>query len=81
MLRCKTYYAAMQTNELSWYLACLFLGNATYQNKGDKMSKITSPPLPPPATLFSRLLSAIDRLLMANAHIAVRNGDLPYFGL
>jgi hypothetical protein len=34
-----------------------------------------------PATLFGRLLAAIDRVLMANANIAVRNGDLPYFGL
>ncbi len=33
------------------------------------------------ATLFSRLLSAIDRILMMNAEIAHRNGDLPYFGL
>jgi hypothetical protein len=35
----------------------------------------------PSPTLFARLLSVIDRVLMANAHIAVRNGDLPYFGL
>jgi hypothetical protein len=32
-------------------------------------------------TLFSRLMATIDRLLMASAEIAIRNGDLPYFGL
>ena len=31
--------------------------------------------------LFSRLLAIVDRVLMANAEIARRNGDLPYFGL
>jgi len=30
---------------------------------------------------FSRLVAAIDRLLMTSARIAVRNCDLPYFGL
>ena len=30
---------------------------------------------------FSRLIAAIDRLLMTSAGVAVRNGDLPYFGL
>jgi hypothetical protein len=81
MLRCKNYYAAMQTNELPWYLVCLCLDNAAFQNKGDKMSKTASLDFAPSTTLFSRLLSGIDRLLMANASIALRNGDLPYFGL
>jgi hypothetical protein len=35
----------------------------------------------PSATLFSRLMATLDRLLMASAAIAIRNGDLPYFGL
>jgi hypothetical protein len=35
----------------------------------------------PSISLFSRLLSALDRVLMVNAEIARRNGDLPYFGL
>jgi hypothetical protein len=53
-----------------------------HRNKGDnQMSKTVSLGFAPSATLFGRLLSAIDRLLMANARIAVRNGDLPYFGL
>jgi hypothetical protein len=37
--------------------------------------------LTPGNTLFGRLMASIDRLLMASARIAIRNGDLPYFGL
>jgi len=46
-----------------------------------KMSETTSLGLVPTPTLSSRLMAAIDRLLMASARIAIRNGDLPYFGL
>jgi hypothetical protein len=45
------------------------------------MSKTASLGLAPSAGLFSRLLSIIDRVLMANAEIAHRNGDVTYFGL
>jgi hypothetical protein len=45
------------------------------------MSKIAIATLAPSASIFARLMAAIDRLLMASARIAVRNGDLPYFGL
>ncbi len=45
------------------------------------MSKIASIRLAPPAGLFGRLMNVIDRVLMAHARIAIRNGDLPYFGL
>ena len=45
------------------------------------MSKTASIGLAPSATLFGRLMASIDRLLMTSAHGAVRNGDLPYFGL
>ncbi len=45
------------------------------------MSKTASLVLTPSATLFSRFLAALDRLLMASARISIRNGDLPYFGL
>lgn len=45
------------------------------------MSKTSSLTLTPSNTLFRRLLSLIDHVLMTNAHIANRNGDLPYFGL
>ena len=45
------------------------------------MSKTASLELIPSTTWFSRLLSMIDHVLMTNALIAERNGDLPYFGL
>jgi hypothetical protein len=45
------------------------------------MSKTASLALAPSATLFSRFLATLDRLLMASARISIRNGDLPYFGL
>jgi hypothetical protein len=45
------------------------------------MSKTASFGYAPPNTLFGRLMANIDRLLMASARIAIRNGDLPYFGL
>jgi hypothetical protein len=45
------------------------------------MSKAATFGLAPSPTLFGRLMATIDRLLMASANIAIRNGDLPYFGL
>jgi len=45
------------------------------------MSKTATVALPASNTLFSRLLANIDRLLMTNAEIAIRNGDLPRAGL
>jgi hypothetical protein len=45
------------------------------------MSKTASVALAPSASLFARLVAAIDRLLMASARISNRNGDLPRFGL
>lgn len=45
------------------------------------MSKTASIGLLPAPTLFGRLMASIDRLLMASARIAIRNGDLPHFGL
>jgi hypothetical protein len=45
------------------------------------MSETTSLGLAPAPTLFNRLMASIDRLLMASAQAAIRNGDLPYFGL
>jgi len=45
------------------------------------MSKIATITVLPANTLFGRLLAIIDRVLMANARIAIRNGDLPRFGL
>jgi hypothetical protein len=48
---------------------------------GTPMSKAASITHTPSAAFFSRFIAALDRLLMANAQIAVRNNDLPYFGL
>ena len=45
------------------------------------MSKTTPTSFPPSMGIFSRLMASIDRLLAASARIAVRNGDLPWFGL
>ena len=45
------------------------------------MSKTASIGLVPSTSLFGRLMASIDRLLMASARIAIRNGDLPRFGL
>jgi hypothetical protein len=45
------------------------------------MSKTVALPLVSSTTLLGRLLATLDRVLMASARAAVRNGDLPYFGL
>ncbi|MEI9924378.1 MAG: hypothetical protein WDN50_13380 [Bradyrhizobium sp.] len=45
------------------------------------MSKAASVGLTPGTTLFGRLMASIDRVLMASANAAIRNGDLTYFGL
>ena len=49
--------------------------------KGTKMAKSAAITYAPTGSLFDRLMTAIDRALMASARIAVRNGDLPRFGL
>ena len=54
---------------------------STVPQKVTRMSKTASLSFAPSATLFGRLMATIDRLLMASARIAIRNGDLPYFGL
>jgi hypothetical protein len=45
------------------------------------MSKTVAIGFAPSATLFGRLMANIDRLLAASARIAIRNADVPYFGL
>lgn len=45
------------------------------------MSKTASIDLLPSSTLFGRLMATIDRFLIASSRIAIRNGDLPHFGL
>ena len=52
-----------------------------HQEKGTHMSKTASIGLLPSSTLFGRLMASIDRLLIASSRIAIRNGDLPRFGL
>ena len=79
--------AAMQTKPLYWYLvyiksACRTTGwPPPARNQRATMSKTATVAFSPRTTLFGRFLAAIDQLLMANARIAVRNGDVPYFGL
>jgi hypothetical protein len=45
------------------------------------MSKTATIALPASDTLFSRLVSKIDQLLMAWAEANIRNGDVPHVGL
>jgi hypothetical protein len=45
------------------------------------MSRTASIGLMPSASLFGRMMTAIDRLLMAHAKLAIRNDELPYPGL
>lgn len=45
------------------------------------MSKTASLGVSANSSLFGRLLASLDRALMASAKIAIRNGDLPRFGL
>ena len=45
------------------------------------MTKIASDDLLPSASLFSRFMAGVDRILMISARAAIRNGDLPYVGL
>ena len=45
------------------------------------MSKTASVGLLQSSTLFGSLIASIDRLLTASSRIAIRNGDLPRFGL
>jgi hypothetical protein len=45
------------------------------------MSKTTVVTMLPAPTLFGRLLNVVDRALMASARVAIRNGDMPHFGL
>jgi hypothetical protein len=45
------------------------------------MSDISSTHFAGSHSLLVRLMASIDRLLMSSARIAVRNGDVPYFGL
>jgi hypothetical protein len=56
-------------------------GDPPHSEKGTMMSKTASIGFTTSNSLFGRLMAVIDRLLMTSARAAVRNGDLPYFGL
>ena len=45
------------------------------------MAKTAAIAYAPTSSFLTRLVTAIDRALSASARIAVRNGDLPRFGL
>ena len=45
------------------------------------MPKIASLDMLPSASLFGRFMAGLDRVLMISARAAIRNGDVPYFGL
>jgi len=45
------------------------------------MSKTASIQFAPTNGFFGRLLASIDRMLLDSARVAIRNGDIPYFGL
>ena len=70
----------------SWHLAYIIY---PYQEaewfrtkkRGHTMSKTAPISLLPSATLFARLMASIDRLLTESSRIAIRNGDVPRFGL
>lgn len=90
MLRCSVDYAAMQTSALSWYLVyirCIprVRGGppaASNKEKGNLMSRTASAAFHAPSSgLFSRLLATVDRLLLAYAEMAIRNGDIPRHGV
>jgi hypothetical protein len=71
----------MQTNELPLASGIHTFWTTPPSTARNTMSKTLSLELTPSPTWFSRLLSVIDHVLMTNAEIAHRNGDLPYFGL
>jgi len=50
--------------------------------KAKAMAKTASPALhAPSASLLSRLLASVDRLLLAYAEMTIRNGDIPRCGV
>jgi hypothetical protein len=83
MLHGKRRYAAMQTNRLllASGIHKLIVASALPNEKATPMPKTGYIGLAPPTTLLGRFLAALDCVLMASAQAAIRNGDLPYFGL
>lgn len=87
MLQCDDTIVAMQTKRLfvASGIRKLFPDHArsysASSERGQTMSKTAPIALLPASSLFSRLMAFIDRLLIESSRIAVRNGDLPRFGL
>lgn len=79
MLPCKQKGCSWHLVYIVWYQNAA--DRCTCDLKGTKMSKAASVGLTPGTTLFGRLMASIDRVLMASANAAIRNGDLTYFGL
>jgi hypothetical protein len=86
LLQCNLPIAAMQTR-LLWLASGIHNLSPDHEaewfraKKRGHMSKTASIGLLPSSTLFGRLMASIDRLLTASSRIAIRNGDLPHFGL
>jgi hypothetical protein len=87
LVQCNIQNAAMQTNLLLMasgihnLLADNEAATGCLPRKVTQMSKTAAIGFAPSTTLFARLLATIDRLLTSSARIALRNGDLPHFGL
>jgi hypothetical protein len=84
MQRANCCYANKSVVRGIWYTYCLPRHEAEPLRcfrKGTHMSKTASIGLLPSRSLLSRLMASVDRLLTQSSRIAVRNGDLPYFGL
>ena len=87
MLRCKQTIAAMQTNALSLASGIhkLFSDDEAEfrrnREKGTRCPRLLLSRSIPPAPCSAACWPSIDRLLMKSAAIAVRNGDVPRFGL
>lgn len=76
----------MQNRLLLWYLVYVILWPISairfaLSSKGHPMSKTAFANFSESASIFSRLFSLVDGLLMKSAKISQKNGDLPYFGL
>jgi hypothetical protein len=53
----------------------------TRENQMSSFTPNATNALPLSPSIFGRFLALVDRVLMANARIAIRNGDLPRIGL
>jgi hypothetical protein len=88
MLHCREGLAAMQTAALFWHLVYIRSisrvrgAQRAQERKGNLMSRTASAALHTPSNgLFGRLFAAVDRLLLAYAKMAIRNGDIPRHGI